>query len=416
MANTTLDTRILLKGDTAANWANSSLVLLKNEVAIESDTRKIKIGDGTNTFASLSYANLTPEEINSLISAVEAVADSKIGSVTLATGTNNGTLKITIDGKTTDNIPVKGLGSAAYTSSSAYATAAQGTLASNAMPKSGGTFTGAVTLKADPTTALGAATKQYVDAAETAANEYTDTAIANLVNGAPTTLDTLKEIADAMAENEDVVTALEEAIGTKANASDLTSHTGNTTVHITASERTKWNSAEANQNAFSNITVGSTTIAADSETDTLTLVAGTNVTITPDATNDKITIAATNTDSKVKNTLATTTKAYITGTTSATTSTGEQVFDTGVYLDTTAGMLTAATFKGALSGNATTASSASKAAQLTTARTIATSGGASGTATSFNGTANITIPITKLDTDYLVVGANTLILNGGGAS
>ena len=46
------------------------------------------------------------------------------------------------------------------------------------------------------------------------------------------------------------------------------------------------------QNAFSKVTVGSTTVAADSKADTLTLVAGSNVTITPDATNDKITIAA----------------------------------------------------------------------------------------------------------------------------
>lgn len=61
-----------------------------------------------------------------------------------------------------------------------------------------------------------------------------------------------------------------------------------------------------------------------------------------------------NTDTKVTNTLATTTKAYVTGTTSASTNTGTQVFDTGVYLDTTAGMLTATTFKGTLSGNAST--------------------------------------------------------------
>lgn len=47
----------------------------------------------------------------------------------------------------------------------------------------------------------------------------------------------------------------------------------------------------------------------------------------------------TNTDTKVTNTLATTTKAYVTGTTSASTNTGTQVFDTGVYLDTTAGRL-----------------------------------------------------------------------------
>lgn len=51
--------------------------------------------------------------------------------------------------------------------------------------------------------------------------------------------------------------------------------------------------AQANQNAFSNIAVGSTTIAADTTTDTLTLV-GSNVTITPDATNDKVTIGITN--------------------------------------------------------------------------------------------------------------------------
>lgn len=85
-------------------------------------------------------------------------------------------------------------------------------------------------------------------------------------------------------------------------SSNLSSHTGNTTVHITANERTKWNThaeaahapsnAEKNQNAFSNVKVGSTTVAADSVTDTLELVAGTNVTITPDATNDKITISA----------------------------------------------------------------------------------------------------------------------------
>lgn len=97
--------------------------------------------------------------------------------------------------------------------------------------------------------------------------------------------------------------------------------------------------AQANQNAFSNVLVGSTTVAADSTTDTLTLVAGSNVTLTPDATNDKITIAATNTDTNVTNTLSTTTKYYVTGTTSASTNTGKQYFDTGIYATTTAGQL-----------------------------------------------------------------------------
>lgn len=46
-----------------------------------------------------------------------------------------------------------------------------------------------------------------------------------------------------------------------------------------------------NQNAFSNVKVGSTTIAADSTTDVLEIVAGSNIVLTPDATNDKLTIA-----------------------------------------------------------------------------------------------------------------------------
>ena len=54
--------------------------------------------------------------------------------------------------------------------------------------------------------------------------------------------------------------------------------------------------AEVNQNAFSNIKIGNTTISADGKTDTVELTAGNNITITPDATNDKITIAATDTN------------------------------------------------------------------------------------------------------------------------
>ena len=78
---------------------------------------------------------------------------------------------------------------------------------------------------------VGADTKGSAASALTDAKDYTDTSIANLINGAPTTLDTLSEIATAMSENEDVVAALESAIGTKANtththsASNITSGT-----------------------------------------------------------------------------------------------------------------------------------------------------------------------------------------------
>lgn len=47
---------------------------------------------------------------------------------------------------------------------------------------------------------------------------YADTKIANLVNSAPETLDTLGELATALQENEEVVQVLNDAISTKANA------------------------------------------------------------------------------------------------------------------------------------------------------------------------------------------------------
>ena len=72
---------------------------------------------------------------------------------------------------------------------------------------------------------------------------------------------------------------------------------GTTNKPFTSTEKTKLSGiasgAEVNQNAFSNVKVGSTTIAADGKTDTLELAAGSNVTLTPDATNDKVTIAVT---------------------------------------------------------------------------------------------------------------------------
>lgn len=55
----------------------------------------------------------------------------------------------------------------------------------------------------------------------TASNDYTDTKINALVNGAPETLDTLKEVADAIESNATVVDALNSAIGTKANQTDV---------------------------------------------------------------------------------------------------------------------------------------------------------------------------------------------------
>lgn len=57
--------------------------------------------------------------------------------------------------------------------------------------------------------------------------------------------------------------------------------------------------AEVNQNAFSNIAIGTTTVVADNKTDTVTFV-GSNVTISGDATNDKVTFSVADGTTSVK--------------------------------------------------------------------------------------------------------------------
>lgn len=191
------------------------------------------------------------------------------------------------------------------------------TIQGNGTTLTNGTYDGSAAKTVNITPAsIGAATSGHTHSTYAASSHthddryYTESEVdakfdAIIGEGASDTLDTIGEISAAITENQSVLDTLNSAIGNKANASDLSSHTDNTTVHITSTERTNWGAAythsqashaptnaEKNQNAFSNIVVGSSTIAADSATDSLTL-AGSNVTLTADTTNDKVTIGIT---------------------------------------------------------------------------------------------------------------------------
>ena len=116
-----------------------------------------------------------------------------------------------------------------------------------------------------------------------------------------------------------LIDALQSEVDTKVTA---VSGKGLSTNDYTTTEKNKLSGiasgAQVNQNAFSNIKVGTTTIAADTTTDTLTL-AGTNVTITPDATNDKVTIAVADGTTSAKGVVQLTDSVTSTSTTTAAT-------------------------------------------------------------------------------------------------
>ena len=97
-------------------------------------------------------------------------------------------------------------------------------------------------------------------------------------------------------------------LSAKADSSSLTSHTGNADVHVTSAKKTNWDAAythsqsthapsgaEVNQNAFSKVKVGSSTISSGAKTDTLTMIAGNNVTLTPNTDGKSVTIASNDT-------------------------------------------------------------------------------------------------------------------------
>lgn len=164
---------------------------------------------------------------------------------------------------------------------------------------------GNVNNTSDANKPVSTAQQKAIDTAYTNANAYADQKIADLINGAPETLDTLKEVADAIESSKTVEEALNKAIGAKANQTELDSHISNNMVHLSENERKKWNeayshstsshapvNAEENQNAFSEVKVGYTIVSADSKTDNLVLE-GKNISITPDVENKKVTFELT---------------------------------------------------------------------------------------------------------------------------
>lgn len=103
--------------------------------------------------------------------------------------------------------------------------------------------------------AIGAAAKALEDA-----QAYADQAEADALSAA-------KSYTDELANGQ--VKTNTEAIATKAAQADLEAHTDNTTVHITADERTAWNAAEGNAKAYADglkATIDAAYAAADATT------------------------------------------------------------------------------------------------------------------------------------------------------
>lgn len=129
-----------LAASSASGDISADVEMLKTQVAnIINGTQVVGAAtkatqDGEGNVISTTYATVTALEgvrttaekgvsdaaaAKEAADAAKAVADAKVGAVSLASGAENGTVKLTVDGVDTE-VAVKGLGSAAYTAADAY--------------------------------------------------------------------------------------------------------------------------------------------------------------------------------------------------------------------------------------------------------------------------------------------------------
>lgn len=209
---------------------------VKNGLVVEGTTGTI---DGNDILTTASDTgdlsegtNLYFTDARAKTSAANLLTNATLSNITI-TGDGNGiviTAENGVDDSTTDDLS-EGLNNLYFTDARAV---------SAIESESSLTLTGTLTLSADPLANLEAATKQYVDAAESAAetssNTYTDdligdgtvdgtggntvtdrisAAVSNLVDSAPGTLDTLNELAAALGDDPNFATTISSSIGEK---------------------------------------------------------------------------------------------------------------------------------------------------------------------------------------------------------
>lgn len=202
---------IRIRRATSIEWQSSTRILQIAELALDTTLNKLKVGDGSKTFSQLPYLNVLPSEISEIIQ--DNVATFIANGTGLQTsyqdnGDNAGQLTISVDSTIADKeyvddaisslgnsvdasyVPITLIGNADGVASlgpdalipdseiplsiarssdlsdhSSDTTGIHGIADTSVLlTTAGGTLTGDLLLHADPTEALQAATKQYVDA------------------------------------------------------------------------------------------------------------------------------------------------------------------------------------------------------------------------------------------------------------
>jgi len=206
---------IKIRRGTSTQWASSTKPLALAELGLDTTLNKIKAGNGTSLWPALPFLSVIPSEITEL--AQDAIDSALIAGtgITKNYNDNANTLTLAVDStianKTYVDTAVSGLGS---------------TAAITYVPVSDvGNPDGVASLDATgkiPDSEIPATIARDSEVSTAITTEITNrntaisTAIANLVDSSPATLNTLKELATAINNDASYAATITTALGTKA--------------------------------------------------------------------------------------------------------------------------------------------------------------------------------------------------------
>lgn len=236
--------RIQNKRDTSANWTKNNPIILNGEIILVDTAEgelRAKIGDGTKTYTQLPFSD---EALKSLIN---TVANNVADNTTARHSHSNKDVLDKITGIVTkDNVnsPVHISDLVDY---SGFQAGSQQII--NQIPKKTSDLTNDSGYLTEHQSLSGLATESYVN-----------TKVADIVNSAPETLDTLNELAEALGNDPNFATTMATELGKKVNTE---AGKGLSTNDLTATLKSHYDTAythsqtaHAPSNAERNVIVG----------------------------------------------------------------------------------------------------------------------------------------------------------------
>ena len=207
-------TRIQLRRGIASSWTSSNPILASGEVGVETDTNKVKIGDGSSNWneldyfadiyaASASIISYINSEIGDLIDSAPALLDT-LNELAAAVGDDPSffsSIRTTINSAS----------ATAYSSASAYTNTASASLVSytnsqiNALSTSDIEEGSRLYFTNERAINSGSATYILQTNQQSIINTASAAAVTAVLDGAPGVLDTLNELAAALGDNPDIL-------------------------------------------------------------------------------------------------------------------------------------------------------------------------------------------------------------------